>query len=161
MQVYGRTKHSSAIDLEEGSLLVRSRVEDTFLAAEVRLIVKIPEMEIASAEGEISRSFNSQCPEAVTLLKRVEGLSISTGLIRNVKGLVGGSEGCPRLADLVLEACDQVVLRFTADGLRKVLALDVMARPELLKDHARSNPRIIGSCIAFAKDSPLLEGVEL
>ena len=52
-------------------------------------------------------------------------------------------------------------IRFTADGLRKVLETGEIDRPELLKDHARNNPRIIGSCIAFAKGSPLLEGVEV
>jgi hypothetical protein len=161
MQVYARSKHASAIDLEDGSVLVRCCVEDTFFAADVELVVKIPELEIVSAKGDIKRAFQDECLQAVGLLQRVEGLNIATGLIKNVNGLVGGSGGCHRLADLVLEACDEVILRFTADGLRKVLELDVLDRPELLKEHARNNPRMIGSCIAFAKESSLLEGVEL
>ena len=160
MQVYARNKHASAIDLEDGLVLARCCVEDTFFAADVELVVKIPEMEIVSAKGDIRRAFHDECLQAVGLLQRVEGLNIATGLIRNVNGLVGGSGGCHRLADMVLEACDQVILRFTADGLRKALDLGVLDRPELLKEHARTNPRMIGSCIAFAKGSPLLEGVE-
>jgi len=161
MLVYARNKHANAIDLENGSVMAQAVVEDTFFAATVEIVVSIPEMEIISVEGGIRRAFNEECEGvAIPLLQRVIGLSIATGLIRSVNGLVGGAQGCPRLADLVLECCDQVVLRFTADPIRKLLSGSAQGRTDVFKDFVGGNPRLVGSCIAFAKGSPLLEGVQ-
>jgi len=158
---YIRNKYATTVDLEDGSLLIRATLEDSFFAATVEMEVKVPDLEIASIKGEISRAFNKECQEAIPLLQRVVGLLIGSGVNRAISDLVGGSEGCPRLADLVLECIDEVILRFTLPNIRDTQSIDWEKGAEGVKEMLRKNPSMLGSCIAFAKDSPLLQWVEL
>ena len=161
IRVYTRSKYANIMDMDNGSLLVRATLEDTFFSCEVEMEVKIPDLEIASIKGEIRRAFNDECQDAIPLLQEAVGLVIGSGLNKAINDLVGGSEGCPKLADLILECIDQVVLRFTLPSVRKSQSKDEQERIEGLRVMVRQSPRLIGSCIAFAKDSPLLAGIEL
>jgi len=158
---YTRNKYASATDLEDGSVLIQTRVEDTFFAAAVEMVVKVPLLEITSIKGKILRAFNDECQEAVPLLQRAVGVQIGTGLIKTVNGLIGTSGGCPRMADLVLECCDEVILRFTVDPLRQIVSRSPEELVEAHRMFVQGNPRIIGSCVAWTKGSPLLEGIEI
>ena len=157
---YTRNKYASTTDLEDGSLLVRAIMQDTFFSGTVELKVSVPELNVTSIDGRIERAFDNGCQEAVPLLQKIVGLNIGTGIIKAVNGLVGGSGGCPKLADLVLECVDEVVLRFTLPSVRERQKKSEQERLEATKEMVRQNPRLIGSCIAFAKDSPLLKGLE-
>ena len=114
----------------------------------------------ASIKGEVKRAFNDECREAIPLLQKALGLRIGTGFIKAVNGLIGGPTGCPRMADLVLECADEIILRFTADPLRGILAKSGQAQTEAYLDFAKQNPRLAGSCIAFAEGSPLQQALE-
>lgn len=161
MLSYTRNKYASTIDLDDGSLSIHVTLEDTFFSGEVDMIVTVPDLEIASVKGEIKRSFNVECQEAVALLQKAVGLRIAPGLIKSVTGLIGGSAGCPRIADLVLECCDEVVLRFTVDPVRDLQSKSGQELVEVGREFVRKNPGLIGSCIAYAEGSPLLEGLEV
>jgi len=158
---YSRNKHASTIDLEDGSVLVRASVEDTFFAAAVEMEVKLPDLEIVSIKGEIKRAFNDECQQAVALLQKAVGLRIGTGIIKAVNGLIGGPGGCPRLADLILECCDEIILRFTVGPLKEILSKSGQEQIEAHKEFVKQSPRLVGSCIAFAKGSPLMQGIEI
>jgi len=158
---YTRNKYASTTDLDDGSILVHTRVEDTFFAATMEMVVTPPLLEIVSIKGEILRSFNDECREASVLLEKAVGLQIGTGFIKAVNGLIGDSKGCPRMADLILEGCDQVILRFTVDPLRQILTKSADELMEAHKMFAMGNPRLLGSCIAFSKGSPLMAGIEV
>lgn len=158
---YTRNKYATTTDLEDGSLLVRATLEDSFFAGMVEMEVKVPDLEIASIRGEIKRAFNEGCQEAISLLQEAVGLRIGSGINKTISDLVGGPEGCPRLADLVLECIDEVVLRFTLPSIRETQSI---SKEELIKgtgEMLRQNPGLLGTCIAFAEGSPLLEGLEL
>jgi hypothetical protein len=158
---YFRNKYATTMDLEDGSLLVRATLEDSFFAGTVEMEVKVPDLEIASIKGEIKRAFNEECREAIPLLQEAVGLRVGSGINRIISDLVGGSEGCPKLADLILDCIDEVILRFTLPTIRETQAIDWEERIEGMKEMLKKNPAMLGSCIAFAKDSPLLQGVEL
>ena len=158
---YVRNKHTSTIDLEDSSILARSTVEDILFAATVEMVIKLPDLEIASASGAIKRSFSEECREAIPLLEKVEGLRVGPGIIKAVERLVGGSDGCPRMADLILECCNGVILRFTADPLREILSKGGQKQIAAYKEFVKRNPRLIGGCIAFVEGSPLREGLEV
>ena len=156
---YTRNKHAGAIDLDNGDVLVRATVEDTFFAAAVEITVSIPDLEITSVEGEISRSFHQECQQAIPLLQKAVGIRIATGLIKAVNSLVGGRTGCPRMADLVLECCDQVILRFTLPSLKGTMSKTGEEYIEAQREMVRQNPRLIGTCIVFAEGSPLRKAI--
>ena len=157
-QVYLRNKHASTIVLEDGSLLLRVVLNETYFSSSVEMVIAVPDLEIVSVKGEIHRCFNERCSEAIPLLQQAAGLRIGPGLIKSVTGLIGGSKGCPKMADLVLECCDQVVLHFTLQQMEKARLLGLEHDLALAgREMIRQNPGLIGSCIAFSEDSPLLE----
>jgi len=157
--VYTRCKHAQAVDLEDGSVLTRAIIEDTYVSAQVQVVFQVPDMEIVSVKGDISRSFHDQCHGAVSRLEQVKGLFVGPGIIKSVNGLVGGPSGCPRLADLVLECCDQVIMRFTLGPLSEIVSNKGEDLIQAHREFLRKNPRMVGSCIAFAKDGPLARGL--
>jgi len=158
---YTRNKYATITDLEDGSLLVRATLEDSFFACTVEIEVKVPDLEITSIWGEIKRAFNEECQEAIPLLQEAAGLRIGSGINKTISDLVGGSEGCPKLADLILECIDEVVLRFTLPTIKETQSIDEQERIKGTREMLRQNPGLLGSCIAFAEDSPLLKGLEL
>lgn len=156
--VYLRNKHASTTVLKEGSLFLRAVLDDTYFSGSVEVVIAVPDLEIVSVHGNIDRCFNASCIEAIPLLQKAVGLRIGPGLIKSVTGLIGGSKGCPRMADLILECCDQVVLHFTLQQMKKSQLYG--SEEDLAKagrEMIKQNPGLIGSCIAFAEGSPLLE----
>jgi len=161
VRIYTRNKYATTTDLEDGSLLLRATLEDTFFAGVVEMEVKVPDLEIASIRGEIRRAVNEECQKAIPLLQDLVGLRIGSGTNKTVNDLIGSSTGCPKLADLVLECVDQVILRFTLPWLKGSQSQSEQGQIENLREMVRQNPRLVGSCIAFSKGSRLLEGLEL
>ena len=95
------------------------------------------------------------------LLQKVKGLRIGPGIIKAIEESVGSSEGCPRMADLIWECCNGIILRFTADSIRVTSSKIDREQIEAHKELVRKNPRLIGSCAAFAEGSPLIEGLDI
>ncbi|MBM3119616.1 MAG: DUF2889 domain-containing protein [Chloroflexi bacterium] len=152
---YTRNKHLTVRDLN-GSVLSRASINDTFFEAEVEVEVKVPELEILSAKGQIKRAFFPECQRAIPLLDKAVSMRVGPGITRTIKDLIGGTNGCNRLADLVFECFDAVILRFTAEQIR-----NNWKKPETLEEeikmqveYLKQNPRLLDSCIAYIEGSP-------
>lgn len=157
---YVRNKYGTAVDHPEG-ILARAVVEETAFSARVEMLVSVPGLEITSVKAGIDRCFVNRCRDAVELAQKAVGLRVGPGIIKLVNGMVGGAGGCPRLADLMLECSEQVILRFTVEPLKRILDKEGQEMIEAYKEFLTQNPRLANSCIAFAEGSPLREGVEL
>ncbi len=160
MLVYSRNKLITVEDLENGSLLVKMTSNDTWLSLSMEMMIKVPDMEITDIRGEFNRSFYDKCRETLPVLKEAVGIRIGPGLIKNVNALVGNKTGCRRMADMILDACDQVINRFTFSTLRQAQNVKEEDRAAVQKEFLKMNPQLIGSCIAYAKDSPLVRQEE-
>ncbi len=158
---YVRNKHATALDGPDGTVMARALVEETSFAARVEMLVSVPGLEITSVEAAVDRCFAGRCRDAVPLVKKAVGLRVGPGIIKLVNGEMGGTGGCSRLADLILECCEQVILRFTVDPLKPIMEKQGEEMVEAYKEFLARNPRLVNSCIAFAEGSPLREGVEL
>ncbi len=106
---YVRNKHTRIEDVEGDYFKAYTVVDDTFFAGEVALTVRFPELEITSIEGQIKRSLNKECQQAIPILQKVVGLRIGSGLTKNVDGLIGTGDGCTNMANLILETCHSAV----------------------------------------------------
>ena len=155
---YTRNKNVSVLPLAEDRLRVTNRLDDTNYAAEVEIEVTVPDLEIVSAHGRVERSFNEPCAEAVTLLEKAVGLRVGSGLTKLIDSLIGESQGCMVLANLLFEACDAVILSFTAQQMGMADQLGDEQREEGLLQMVQMNPRLLNSCIAFDENGPLLKG---
>ena len=155
---YSRTKNASVIPLAEDKLLVTNRLDDAHFAAQVEIEVTVPDLEITAARGRFDRCFNRECKGAESLLQKAVGLRVGSGLTKLVDSLIAGRQGCPVMANLVFEACDAVILSFTAEQMGMADALDEKQREEGFLQMVRMNPRLLNSCIAFDENGPLLKG---
>ena len=155
---YTRNKHVSVLPLGEDRLRVSNQFKDTYLSAEVEIEVTVPDLEIVSSRGKMERSFNEECRDAVALLEKAVGLRVGSGLTKLVDSLIGESHGCMVLANLLFEACDAVILSFTAQQMAMADQLEEEQREEGLLQMVQMNPRLLNSCIAFDENGPLLRG---
>jgi hypothetical protein len=155
---YTRTKNASVLPLGDDKLLVTNRLDDAHYAAQVEIEVTLPDLEITAARGGFERCFNTECKGAVSLLEKAVGLRVGSGLTKLVDSLVGGTQGCPVMANMLFEACDAVILSLTAQQMAMADALDEEQREEGLLQMVQMNPRLLNSCIAFDENGPLLKG---
>ncbi len=145
----------------KGGLSVSWRSEDDLLRAEIRMKVRVPDLEIEAVEGGILSSTYPECASASNLLTKVVGVRVGPGLRKIVHGLVGGAGGCEELAEGVLECCNAVILNFTLPQIQAMEHGTEEERRERFRDMVRFNPRLVRSCVAFADDSPMMQGLDL
>jgi hypothetical protein len=143
----------------DGSLAVSWRLTDDLLKAEVNLRIQPPDLEIVEAEAKLDRLVPRAWSSAPGLIKKIEGVRIGSGLRKIVGGLLGGPQGCPVLAQAVLESSNAVILHFTRPVLQAGENLADDDELTFLRDMIKNNPRLVRSCVAFQDDSPIMQGL--
>ena len=155
-----RNKVVEVEPLSEGTLSVSWRLVDSLIEGEIRLKFQPPDLEIKEAEASLERFPHSECSEAPKLIQKVVGVRVGPGLRKIVQGVMGGSSGCAELAEGVLECCNAVILHFTVPQIQANEKGTEEERLGRYQAMLRLNPRLVRSCVAFADDSPLMQGVE-
>jgi hypothetical protein len=143
----------------DGNLAVSWRLTDDLLKAEVNLMVQPPDLEITAASAELDRLVPRAWSSAPELFKKIEGVRIGSGLRKIVQGLLDGPQGCPILAQAVLESSNAVILHFTRPGLQVGEQLAEEKKLTFLREMIKNNPRLVRSCVAFQDDSPIMKGL--
>jgi hypothetical protein len=143
----------------DGSLAVSWRLTDDLLKAEVNIRVQPPDLEIVEAEAKLDRLVPRAWSSAPALIKKIEGVRIGSGLRKIVGGLLGGPQGCPVLAQAVLESSNAVILHFTRPVLQAGEQLADDEQLNFLREMIKNNPRLVRSCVAFQDDSPIMQGL--
>jgi hypothetical protein len=143
----------------DGSLSVSWRLTDDLLKAEVTLKVQPPDLEIVEADAGLSRLVPGAWAAAPELIRKIEGVRIGAGLRKIVDGLLAGPQGCPPLAQAVLESANAVILHFTRPVLQTGEQLAGDDELNFLRDLIKNNPRLVRSCVAFQDDSPIMQAI--
>jgi len=156
-----RNKVMEVEPIDDRGLSVHWRLKDSLLEAEIRIKVRVPDLEIVEADARVERSPYDQCTSAPELVKKIVGVRVGQGLRRIVHGLIGGASGCGELTEGVLECCNAVILHYTVPQIRMGERLTEEQQLEARRALLESNPRMAGSCIAFAPDSPLMKELGL
>ena len=154
-----RNKVVEVEPLSEGMLSVSWRLVDSLTEAEIRLKFQLPDLEIKEAEARLDRFPHLECVEAPKLIQKVIGVRVGPGLRKIVQGVMGGSAGCAELTEGVLECCNAVILHFTVPQIQANEKGTEEERRMRYQAMLRLNPRLVRSCVAFADDSPLMEGL--
>ena len=63
---FTRNKHVAVLPLGDDKFRVTNRLEDTYFTAEVEIEVTVPDLEVASARGSLSRSYYDECRGAAS-----------------------------------------------------------------------------------------------
>jgi len=143
----------------DGIIAVSWRLTDDLLTAEINLKVQLPDLEIVKAEASLGRLVPRAWSAAPGLIKKIEGVRVGAGLRKIVQGLLGGPQGCPVLAQAVLESANAIILNFTRPVVQAGEQLGDGEKLNFLRDMVKDNPRLVRSCIAFQDDSPIMQGL--
>ena len=155
-----RNKVMEVEPLSGGMLSVSWRLVDSLTEAEIRMKFQPPDLEIREAEARLERWPHPECSEAPKLIQKVIGVRVGPGLRKIVQGVMGGASGCAELAEGVLECCNAVILHFTVPQIQANEKGTEEERRMRYQEMLRTNPRLVRSCVAFADDSPLMEGLK-
>ncbi len=158
-----RNKVVEVEPVADGQLLVTWKLTDDLLEAGMQVKVQPPDLEITEASADIKRCPHRECVAAPDLMEKVEGVRIGSGLRKIVRGLLEGPDGCPVLSAGVLECCNAVILHFTRPGIQAGDGLKLSEEESIARsrENLKNNPRLVRSCIAFADDSPIMQGLDL
>jgi hypothetical protein len=155
-----RNRCTSVEKIDEHTMRSSCHLQDSLLEGFVEILVKIPDLEITGAGGEIKRSVQKTEIEVVESLRNVVGIRIGPGLRKILSGVMGKSPIHKQLTFMVEECCSGVILTFT-----KEVMLDVPKEKSKEREHfenrVRLNPRLYNSCAALAPGSPIVEGIKL
>ena len=143
----------------DGSIAVSWRLTDDLLNAEVDIRVQLPDLEIVQAEARLGRLVPKAWSAAPELIKKIEGVRIGAGLRKIAQGLLGGPQGCPVLAQAVLESANAVILNFTRPVVQAGEQHNDEEKLTFLRDMIKNNPRLARSCVAFQDESPIVQGI--
>ena len=110
---------------------VRITVDDDFL--------------VHDAEASTEYAPFSICPQAAPSMKKIVGLRIGSGWRREINNRIGGTLGCTHLRELLGP--------MATTAFQTIVPL----RAKENKTPAGRRPALIGSCYAYALDSPVVK----
>jgi hypothetical protein len=106
------------------------------------------ELVIVACEAATDFSPYGICPQAAPNFAALEGLQIGPGFTRAVKERVGGVHGCTHLREMLAQMATVAFQTIYPVRRRKE-----QASPEAA---AAARNRMIGTCLAYAPDSPIV-----
>ncbi|MBM4331379.1 MAG: DUF2889 domain-containing protein [Deltaproteobacteria bacterium] len=156
-----RNKVVQVESFSENSLAVSWRLADSLTEAIIQIKVRLPDLEITAAEARMERYPHQECASASGFIQKIVGVRVGPGLRKIVQDLMGGFCGCPELAEGALECCNAVILHFTVPQIKENEKGNEEERRKKYQAMLKFNPRLVRSCVAFADDSPLLQGLNI
>ena len=144
---------------EDGALSVSWRLADSLTEMEMVVKIRPPELEITEASARVIRSPHLECASAPGSPEKIVGVRVGPGLRKIACGLMGGNAGCAELIEGVLECANAAILHFTVPQIQANAIGTEEERKKRYQDMLRFNPRLVRSCVAFAEDSPLMQGI--
>jgi hypothetical protein len=156
---FSRNRCTSVEKIAEDTLRSTCRLQDNLMDAWVQIEVRLPELEIVKLQCRLERAQPPAPEDAAERLQRVVGVRVGPGMLKIIKGLIGGGEAYGELSFMVEECCHGIILGLTKQELTKA-PLEPADSREHFAAMVRKNTRLYNRCAAFAPGSPLVEGIE-
>jgi hypothetical protein len=144
---------------EDGNLLSVCQLRDTFTDAEIRMVVKMPDLEIAEISGYCRHAYLDEIDDLNASLQKVLGVRVGAGMLKIIKGLLGEAENLDQIVYMVEEACHGVILYLTKKILLKAPD-DAAGKQVFYANMVKKSIRLYDRCAAFAKGTPLVKELE-
>ena len=152
---FTRNRCTSVEQIDDHTLRSSCRLQDTLTDAMVEVHVKLPDLEIIQAAGEIRRTYREECLEVGDALQKVVGVRIGSGMLKIIEGLLDEVTQCAELAFMVEECCHAVILSFTKGTLKDVPE-SPRERKKFFANMIKENTRLYNRCAAFAPGSSIV-----
>ncbi|MBI5249406.1 MAG: DUF2889 domain-containing protein [Desulfomonile tiedjei] len=161
-----QANHLTTVEnVDKGLFRIISRADDALFSAEISLDVKLPALDIRKAEIAVRRDVLGLVPDLSDAVEKLVGVRVGPGMTKIVRGILAGTQGSDRVAEMVLESMEMLVNALTAPELRKGMELggepakldidgprvflnNVLIAEPTIKIMA-DNPRLKDSCAAF------------
>lgn len=125
-----------AYRLKNGNLLVESELLDGFHLIHISLEIEPKERKIIRAKAEMQKVPHDICSTVLVKVKRLKGLVIKKGILKDVSDILGGETGCVHLRNLAT-----IVIDFAAWVLMECAVKEGASPEEFLK----------GTCVAYPR----------
>ncbi|MGH8632353.1 MAG: DUF2889 domain-containing protein [Burkholderiales bacterium] len=135
------TKTYALTDLDRGPVPAGEPLHEMWL----RLTVDI-DLNIVAVEAKTVWGPYAICGDITPNFQRLKGLTIKPGFSQKTRELLGGTQGCTHLVELLGPIATTAFQTVYSERSRRDPAAGVRKRPAL-----------IGSCHAWAADSPMVE----
>lgn len=137
------TKAYPLPNLDRGTLMPGEALHDMW----IRLTVDA-ELLILSCEAATDSSPYAICPDIAPNFARLAGVRIGPGFNRAVKERVGGTEGCTHLRELLAQ--------MATVAYQTLYSVRTRRRRDSGEGEPPLSPGIVGTCHAYAPDSPVV-----
>lgn len=144
--------------LDEHTIRSRCRIQDTLTDAEVEITAAMPDLTIKTITAKISRTCRDQGPDPDDYLQNLVGVRVGPGMLKIIRGLLGGVNYSRQLAFMVEECCHGVILSLTKQVI-KTCPEDPEGITDFFAGMVKENVRLYNRCAAFAPGSILVEGI--
>jgi hypothetical protein len=158
IQLFSMNRCTAVEVLDEKTLRSTCRLQDTFTTASVEILVRLPNLDIIDISGQFRHEWH-EVPDIAGVLQKLIGTRVGAGMLKIIKGLVGGGEELSQLTYMVEECCHGVILSLTRDILQKA-PVDDEGKIEFFANMVKDNIRLYNRCAAFAPGTRLTENIE-
>jgi len=158
IQLFSMNRCTAVEVLDETTLRSTCRLQDTFTTASVEILVRLPNLDIIDANGQFRHEWY-EVPDVAGVLQKVVGTRVGAGMLKIIKGLLGGGEELSQLTYMVEECCHGVILSLTKDILQQA-PVDDAGKIEFFANMVKDNIRLYNRCAAFAPGTRLTENIE-
>ena len=114
-----------------------------------------PDMLIVSFEAATERGPYAICPQAAPNFARLAGLRIGRGFLKAANERVGGTVGCTHLRELLQQMATVAFQTLYAKRVKRQESANAETTAETQKP--REKPALLGTCLAYAPDSPVVK----
>lgn len=102
--IYHRTKETNIFPLDGDLFLIEAFLQDEVHDVHVEVEIVHPSLEITAARAEVRNGpFTTVCNQATPNVERLVGMRVGRGFTVEARKRVGGSLGCHRVSELVVE----------------------------------------------------------
>ncbi len=114
-------------------------------------------MVIVSFEAATERGPFAICPQAAPNFARLAGLRIGRGFLKAANERVGGTVGCTHLRELLQQMATVAFQTLFAKRVKRQEAANAEATAEASAQKPSERPALLGTCLAYAPDSPVVK----
>jgi len=156
---FSRNRRTDVNQIDADTIISSCRMNDTLTHAYVEITVKLPDLEIQHAKGNIC-CMNKNVINLADSFQKLKNVRIGPGMLKIIKGLIGNSVDSREVVYMVEECCHGVILFFTKDTLAAGIPDKTKDIRGYYRKMVKENTRMYNRCAAFAPGSPLVDGLE-
>lgn len=166
IELHGYRRHDGLFDIEARLTDTKTYAFSNFDRGQIepgvplhRMLARMTlntEMVITAFEAVTEFGPYAICPTAAPNFARLAGLKVGRGFLKAANERVGGVHGCTHLRELLGQMGTVAFQTLWAVRVKREAAPNAVASAEQAPIEKPSRPMVLGTCLAYAPDSPVV-----